>query len=133
MNLIFPILFILYFLNLATLMYALFERIGDEDESSGESQVLTDPCDVEKTTVIMVKLAQRSRSYFLKDNQTQHTIKRREAFNVTETFNQTKADTYLKMGKTQVYKLIFVQMCVTGPELSCISKENISSFHNLST
>ena len=82
--------FILYFLNLATLMYALFERIGDEDESSGESQVLTDPCDVEKTTVIMVKLAQRSRSYFLKDNQTQHTIKRREAFNVTETFNQTK-------------------------------------------
>ena len=81
--------FILYFLNLATLMYALFERIGDEDESSGES-LLTDPCDVEKTTVIIVKLAQRSRSYFLKENQTQHNIKRRDAFNISETFNQTK-------------------------------------------
>ena len=82
--------FILYFLNLATLMYALFERIGDEDATSAES--LTDPCDIEKTTVVMVKLAQRSKSYFFKGNETfAHSITRRDIMsNGTDMVNQTK-------------------------------------------
>ena len=31
----------------------------------------------------------------------------------------------MKIGNIQVYKLIFVQLCVNGLGLSCISKENI--------
>ena len=80
--------FILYFLNLATLMYALFERIGDEENQDAET--FTDPCDSEKTTVIMVKLARRLRTYLF-PNSTDHLLYRREAVNTSDIFaNQTK-------------------------------------------
>ena len=44
--------FILYFLNLATLMYALFERIGQDENASQDEG---DPCAEDKTTVIVIK------------------------------------------------------------------------------